>query len=296
MYIPELKYHKPKTIDEAYRLLGTYNNSALLAGGTDLLVEIKQGVRNFDNIISLNDINNLKIIEVTNNNIIIGSCVTHSEIENSDIIKIQLPALAHAVSTIGTHQIRNTASIGGNLCTCASCADSAPILMIYNAELEIGSKVGSRKLKLSDFILGHHVNALKESELLLRIIVPKPNPNFGAHFEKFGLRESASISVASVAVSVSIENDIIAEANVVIGACAPTPMQIPSAMKELVGIDINELKKDSAQLNKVGDVAASEVVPIDDIRGSADYRKNIVKTLTQRAVLKALNNIKTNVV
>ncbi|MFC2131412.1 FAD binding domain-containing protein, partial [Bacteroidota bacterium] len=272
MYIPELKYHKPKTIDEAYRLLGTYNNSALLAGGTDLLVEIKQGVRNFDNIISLNDINDLKIIEVKNDSIIIGSCVTHNEIINSDIIKIHLPALTHAVSTIGTHQIRNTASIGGNLCTCASCADSAPIMMIYNAEMEIGSKVGSRTLKLSDFFMGHHVNALKEGELLLRIIVPKPKPNFGAHYEKFGLRESASISVASVAVSVSIEDDIIKEANIVIGACAPTPMQIPTAMKKLVGIDINELKKGSAQLNKVGDSAASEVKPIDDIRGSADYR------------------------
>jgi len=296
MYIPELKYHKPKTTDEAYRLLGTYNNSALLAGGTDLLVEIKQGVRNFNNIISLNDIIDLKIIELKSDSIIIGSCVTHNELINSDIIKKHLPALAHAVSTIGTHQIRNTASIGGNLCTCASCADSAPILLTYNAELVIGSKVGSRKLKLSDFLMGHHINALKESELLLRIIIPKPNPNFGAHYEKFGLRESASISVASVAVSVSIENDMITEANMVIGACAPTPMKIPSAMKELVGNDINELKKGSTQLNKVGDLAASEVKPIDDIRGSADYRKNIVKTITQRAVLKAIENIKTNLV
>ncbi|MFH1049448.1 MAG: xanthine dehydrogenase family protein subunit M [bacterium] len=292
MFIPELKYYNPKTLEEVYGLLKSEDNSAILAGGTDLLVEMKQGVRTFDNIISLKCIHSLKSIAETDENIIIGSCASHNQIAESKIIKKYLPALANAVLTIGTHQIRNTATIGGNLCTCASCADSAPILMIYNASLEIGSEIGKRLINASDFFIGHHINSLNKGELLLNIIVPKPKNNFGTHFEKFGLRESASISVASVSVSVVVEKDIITDANIVIGACAPTPMKSEKAISVLKNTNIKNLNKDSEVLKQVGSAASSEVLPIDDIRSSAVYRRNIVNVLTQRVLLKAIDKCK----
>ncbi|ROL59988.1 xanthine dehydrogenase family protein subunit M [Bacteroidetes/Chlorobi group bacterium ChocPot_Mid] len=291
MFIPELKYFKPETLDEVYRLLKSKENSAVLAGGTDILVEMKQGIRSLNNIISLNKIISLKNIDTTTDSVIIGSCATHNQIAESNIIKKYLPALANAVLTIGTHQIRNTATIGGNLCTCASCADSAPILIIYDALLEIGSDSGKRIVKATDFFVGHHINALQKGELLLNIIVPKPAEHFGAHFEKFGLRESASISVASVAAGILLENEIIKEANVVIGACAPIPMKSEQAISVLLNRNITDLTKDSELLKEVGEAAAQEVLPIDDIRASAEYRRNIVNVLTQRVVLKALSKI-----
>ena len=292
MYIPDLKYHKPRTMNEVYGLLNSQDKSALLAGGTDILVEMKQGIRTFNNIISLKNIDVLKEIVETNDSIIIGSCATHNQIAKSDIIKKYLPALALAVLTIGTHQIRNTATIGGNLCTCASCADSAPILMIYNASLEIGSESRKRVIAASDFFVGHHINALQKGELLLNIILPKPPKYFGAHFEKFGLRESASISVASVAASVTNENDIITNANIIIGACSPAPMKSDKAISILINSNINDLTKGSLVLKQVGEASASEVLPIDDIRASADYRRNIVNVLTQRVILKAIDKCK----
>jgi len=292
MYIPELKYYKPKTLDEAYKLLKSENKSALLAGGTDILVEMKQGIRSFDNIISLKSIVALREIIETQDTILIGSCATHNQIAESGLVKKYLPALAETVLTIGTHQIRNTATIGGNLCTCASCADSAPILMIYDASLEIGSESGKRIIKASDFFLGHHINALQKGELLLNIIVTKPFDNFGAYFEKYGLRESASISVASVAAGLKIENEIIADANIIIGACAPTPIKSEKAISLLKNSNIKDLIKDSEVLKSIGTAASLEVLPIDDIRASAEYRREIVNVLTQRVVLKALENVK----
>ncbi len=291
MYIPEIKYYKPNTLEEVYRLLHSEEKSALLAGGTDILVEMKQGIRSFENIISLKGLVHLKDITETNDSIIIGSCTTHNQIAESDIIKKYLPALASAVLTIGTHQIRNTATIGGNLCTCASCADSPPILIIYNASLEIGSESGTRMINASEFFIGHHINSLNKGELLLNIIVPKPKNHLGAHFEKFGLRESASISVASVAVSLSLQNDTIVDANIIIGACAPTPMKSEKAISVLKNANIQDIVNESEILKKVGESAATEVLPIDDIRASADYRRNIVNILTQRVILKAVANI-----
>lgn len=291
MYISNFNYHKPKTLIEAYEILGSKEHALAMAGGTDLLVEIKQGIRSMEDLVSLNDIDVLKTIEDDNKNVYIGANNTHNQIQKSEIINKYIPALSNAVSTIGTRQIRNIGTIGGNLCTCASCADSAPILLIYNADVEIGSKNGNKIVKLSDFLLGHHKTALQKGELMIKIIVKKPKSNFGAYYLKYGLREASAISVASVAVGVLIENNIIVDANIVVGACAPTPIKVPNATKKILNQNINELKKGSFALEDIGKTAASEIFPINDIRGSGDYRRDIVNVLTQRTVIKAIKSI-----
>ncbi len=292
MYISDFKYHKPKSLSEAYSILEACTNAAPIAGGSDLLVEIKQGKRNFDDIISLNHINELNIISEDEKNVYIGSTVTFDQISKSKIILANIPALAQAVSTIGTHQVRNTGTVGGNLCTCASCADSAPIMIAYNASVEVGSKIGIKNYDLIDFFVNHHVTILSKSELLTKIIIPKPSSKIGAYFEKFGLRESASISVASVAVVIKFDNDVIHDASIVIGACAPTPVKSVRATKLLIGLKLDEIKKGSEILENVGLAAVRDIFPIDDIRGGADYRKDIVKVLSQKVILKAVQSIK----
>lgn len=292
MYIPDFTFHKPGSVTEACEILNASPNGAPIAGGTDLLVEIKQGLRKFTDIVSLNAIKKLKKISDNDDTVIIGAGVTHNELTESPIILTHFPALAKAATTIGTHQIRNTGTIGGNLCTCASCADTAPILMASDAVLEIKSISGVRFLNLIEFMVFHHETSLKKGEILTKIIIPKPRPNTGSDFNKFGLRSSASISVASVAVNITAENDIISDAHIVIGAASPVPKICPNSERSLINTDINSLLNDGDKLlDKIGEITASEATPIDDIRGSAEYRRDIIKTITKRTILGAVKNI-----
>jgi len=289
MYIQDFTYHKPATLQEACKLLESKNNVAAIAGGTDMLVEIKKGLRHNDNIVSLSGIKELKILEETANDLVIGAAVTHNEIKNSKFIKEKFPALAEAASLIGTDQVRNTATVGGNLCTGASCCDMAPILIASNASAEIFSTNGKRILTLKDFFVFHKETSIVKGELLTKIIVPHLEPGTGVCFKKFGLRDASSISVASSSAFVKVEDDVCADSRIVVGAVAPIPKISEKASKILNGTKVTELLEGSSDLKEVGESAAADSLPLDDIRGTADFRRDIVNVLTQRAVLKAAN-------
>ncbi len=236
----------------------------------------------------------MKQIREDEGNIIIGAAVTHSEIIESDLVNQYFPALALACSMIGSHQIRNTATIGGNLCTCASCADTAPILFAFGASVEIKSSSWSRTILITDFFKGHHYNDLMKGEILTSIIIRKPSfkkGSFAAHYEKFGLRNSAAVSVASVAVSLRVEDEEVVEGCIVVGACAATPIVCLKSIEMLNGTNISQVKEGSEFIKLLGETVAKEIFPIDDIRGSSNYRKDIVRVISGRAVLKALSNI-----
>ncbi|OGU60486.1 MAG: hypothetical protein A2X64_08475 [Ignavibacteria bacterium GWF2_33_9] len=260
-----------------------------MAGGTDLLVEMKMG-RKLENVVSLNMVSELNEISEDTDFVFIGPTVTFRQIQDSPIIQKYIPHLIDTVSKIGSPQIRNTGTVGGNVCTCASCSDSAPTLIAYNSEVEISSSTGIRRINLTDLQLFHRKTSISKREVLSKIIIPKPKPNFTANFQKFGLRESASISVGSVAVGLWIENSQIADANIVVGACAPTPIKCNSAMQLIINAKLSDLQKDSILLNEIAEATASDTNPIDDIRGSADYRKDIIKTITKRAILNSIND------
>ena len=294
MYLPDFNFHKPDNLADAFDLLDSKENVAPIAGGTDLLVEIKKGIRQFDNIVSLNNIDELKQIYEDENNIIIGGGVTHEQIISSYLINKYIPALAQTCRTIGSHQIRNTATIGGNLCTCASCADTAPILITFAASVEISSSLGKRTILVTEFFKGHHFNDLLKGEILTNIIIPKPKSdkgNFVAHYEKFGLRNTASISVASVAVSLVVKDNKIIKNHIVVGASAATPIECPKSVEMLNGTKLSELVEESEFIKNLGESVAKEIFPIDDIRGSGNYRKDIVRAISGRAVIKALANM-----
>ncbi len=291
MIIPDFKYHRPETLDEACRLLDESPNGAAIAGGTDLLVEIKQGLRQHDDIVSLSKIDGLRNITEDEENIYIGACVTHHELTGSEIIQRNIPALADAAMAIGNRQVRNVGTIGGNLCTCASCADTGPVLLAYRAVTKIAGPNGTRQMPLSDFFIFHHKSILEKSELLTKIIIKKTGGNTGGSFIKFGLRQAVTISVASAAARITIEDGKCTDACIVTGAVAPTPMISPKAGKSLIGKSMDELSEGSSAIDEAGQLAADESVPIDDIRGTAEYRKDIAKELTIRAIIKALERI-----
>ena len=287
MYLQDFTYHKPATLQEACKLLESKKNAAAIAGGTDILVEIKKGLRHNDNIVSLSGIKELKILEESGNQLVIGAAVTHNEIKNSKFIKEKFPALTEAASLIGTDQVRNTATVGGNLCTGASCCDMAPVLIASNASVEIVSTNGKRIVALKDFFVFHKETSIGKGEIMTKIIIPLPDKNTGVGFEKFGLREAASISVASASAFVKVEDGVCVDSRIVVGAVAPIPKIIKKASKVLNGAKVTELLEGSSILKEVGEAAAADSLPLDDIRGSADFRKDIVNVLTQRAVIKA---------
>jgi CO/xanthine dehydrogenase FAD-binding subunit len=295
LYLKDFTYHKPQTLTEACRILEQCNNGAPIAGGTDILVELKKGLRQNEDVVSLMDIKELKTINETRSELIIGACATHNEVLKSSLVKKIIPALSEAASKIGTHQIRNTGTIGGNLCTGASCCDMAPILIALNASVEIVNSSLKRVVSLKDFFIFHKETSLKKGELMTKIIVPLPQSNVGTSFEKFGLRETASISVASVSVSIISDGNNCTDSCIVIGAVAPTPRISKKGSEVLNGKKIEALTKDSALLKLIGETVVKDSLPVDDLRGSAEFRRQLVNVLTQRAVVKAakrsINNL-----
>jgi len=284
LYLNDFIYHKPKTLEEACRLLEQCKNGTPIAGGTDVLVEIKKGLRHNDEIVSLKEIDELKLVSQDKSNLYIGAGVTHNQVKHSQLIKDKFPALIDAASYIGTEQIRNTATVGGNLCTGASCCDMAPVLIAYDAIVEIASSSKKRTVSLKDFFIHHKETSLAKGEIMTKVIVPVPSQGVGVSFLKFGLREAASISVASVSVRLSSDGDICADSCVVIGAVAPTPRISLNAIEIINGKKVNEFINNSLMLKSIGEAAVKDALPIDDLRGSAEYRRNLVNSLTQRAI------------
>lgn len=291
MYLPDFNFHQPVTIQDALNLLAQRSNAAPMAGGTDLLVEMKKGLRMHDDIVSLAKIPELKHIADDEQNIFIGPCSTHSEVIASGLIGEILPALVEAASKIGSDQIRNTGTIGGNICTAASCCDTAPVLLAMNASVEIADSGSKRVVPLSDFFTFNKKTILRSGELITRFIIPKPKSGTGACYEKFGLREAGSISVVSVAAALRIEDDTITHASIVIGAVAPTPKISEQANEILIGKKIQDLSEGSPLMEEAGAAAVRDSIPIDDIRGGAQYRRDVLKVLVKRAILRVIGGV-----
>ncbi len=288
MYIPDFTYHKPASIEDACRILAGSADAAPLAGGTDLLVEMKQGGRRHRDIVSLRAIAPLRAVVLTPEAIVIGAGATHNQVRDSAAVREAFPSIAMAAATIGTDQIRNVGTLGGNLCTGASCSDMAPVLLALDAEVEIAGPGATRRVPIREFFVAHRATRLARGEIMTSVIVRRPPAPMASWYEKFGLRAAASISVASVAVALTLAGDRCLGARVVIGAVAPTPRISDGASAALAGQPLAAMTTGSPLLARAGDAAAADSAPIDDIRGTADYRRSLIRVLTERAVLRAL--------
>lgn len=288
MYLPEFNYHQPSSLKDALAILSGSGNAALMAGGTDLLVEMKKGLRRHSDLVSLVRIPELRDIRTDEHNIYVGSGVTHNTIIANDSIGEILPVLVEAVSKIGSEQVRNIGTIGGNLCTAASCCDTAPVLLSLDASVEIMNHEGVRTIPLKDFFVFNKKTVLVKGDILTKIIIPRPAAGTGAAYEKFGLREAGAIAVVSVAVFIELKEHVVANASVVIGAVAPTPRISGNASAALLGKDISELLDNPVLIEAAGNAAVTDSIPIDDIRGGAQYRRDVLKVLTVRAAKTAI--------
>lgn len=281
MLLPKFEYHEPLTVDEACRIMGELGRSAkLLAGGTDLIVNMKKKVLSPSHVVSLSGIADLKELDSANGTVKIGACLTASEIAQSETILKSFSALSKGAGSLGSPLIRNLATIAGNLASARPAADFPPALLAYDGQVVLVKSSGERIVPLADFFKGPGQTVMEPDELLTQIILPKPPAGSGAGFIKLGVRKTLEISLTNVAAYLALDQDgSIKTARVFLGSVAPTPLRSPSAEKVLTGERPAE-----ALFEKAGEAAAGDSKPIDDFRASAEYKKAMVAVLTKRAL------------
>lgn len=279
-------YVAPRSLDEAYAALDGGKKTAFLAGGTDIIVQLREGRRSADQVLDLKHIPELMHLGwAADGSLEIGAAVPCATLYNDAEISQKLPGLVDAASLIGGIQIQSRASLGGNICNAGPAADSAPSLIALGAILKIGSKTGTRELPVEQFFLGPSRNALQPGELLVQIRIPAQPANSGAFFLRFIPRNEMDIAVcnAGVRLQLNAAGDRIEAARVSIGASAPTPLFVTAAADALVGqAPTNEA------FTRAGEAAAAATSPIDDMRGGIAQRRHLAKVLTIRALEGAL--------
>jgi carbon-monoxide dehydrogenase medium subunit len=282
MSLLDIKLHKPRTIAEALRLFGEMEGARFLAGGTDLLVDIKQGLVDAENLISLRHIEDLNGIKKIRGRINIGALVTPREIISSDLVCSFVPSLADAARSMASEHIRSMATIGGNIVSAVPSADLPPALIASQAVVRMDCGK-SRETKLSDFFLGPRKTVCEQGEILTSVLIPILPAQSGVSYQKLGLREANALAVVGVAARLTLDQGRIKKAAIVLGAVAPTPEMATSASEMLIGkTPSDSLFREAALL------ARGEGKPISDIRGSVWYRKNMIQILTRRALDEAL--------
>jgi CO/xanthine dehydrogenase FAD-binding subunit len=273
------RYAKPTTVDEALALLdeGTWR---ILAGGTDFYPA--QGAKPFrDNVLDINGLTALRRIEETDSHFVIGARTTWT-----DLIRHPMPAcfdaLKQAAREIGSPQIQNVASLAGNLCNASPAADGVPALLILDAEVELRSAAAARRLSLQDFILGNRRIALRPGEMVTAIRVPKTSSLGTSAFVKLGARRYLVISIAMAAARLVVANGKVAAAAVAVGSCSAVAKRLAGVEAALCG-----LPADPGLAAAILGAPMDELSPIDDVRGSAEYRMHAVREIVARAVLNA---------
>ena len=290
MLLPKFDYLDPSSLDECCQMLAEYGETAMLiAGGTDVMVNMKKGTLEPSQLISIAGIEELKQIDKANGDIHIGAGVTVSDITETEELRQKLSALVAGAENLGTPLIRNLATIGGNVGSARPAADIPPNLMAYDAQLLLKSATGDRTIPINDFFKGPGLTVKKPDEILVKIIVGIPSPMTGAGYAHLGVRKAADCNIVNVAGYLSMEDstEVINLARIVMGCVGPTPRRAPSAESILIG------QKSSDEIFKqAGEAAIKDADPIDDSRGSAEYKKAMVAVLTKRALQIAYDKAK----
>jgi carbon-monoxide dehydrogenase medium subunit len=291
MSLPNFQYLLPSTDDELKSMLAEHGEKAkILSGGTDLLIRMKERLDQPDCVIDISALKTLKRIEYEEGKgLTIGAATNIRELEFSKIIGKKYHALSKAAEAIGSPQVREMGTVGGNICNASPAADTPPALIAFGASVNLISSRGQREMLLEDFILGNRVTAIEEDEFLEQIRLEEPWLNSGSSYLYMGLRGAMEIDMVSVAVNLALDaaNDKVSHVRIVMGAVAPTPLRARGAEKILLG----RIPEENV-LREAAEACAAESKPIDDFRASAAYRREVLKVLTLRALNEALAAIK----
>ncbi len=284
----------PTTAEQAIELYGRHSETAkFMAGGTDVIVKVKEGWMEPDYLISLNkveDMGELYKNEATKE-LSIGATVTHATLEKSLMIQNEYPIIYDAVSNIGSLQVRNVGTIGGNLINAVPSADGAIPLIALDGVALLHGPDGERSVEVKDLFIEPYKTILKKGEILKKITIPPQEANTGSAYIKFGRRAAMELPLIGIGVLLTLEDDgqTCKKARIVLGVAAPTPMRAFDAEKLLTGKKITE-----DLLSKAGQIAADESKVRDSVRGKAWHRKEMVRVQVRRMGLKCLDIIKNN--
>ncbi|HBE45624.1 MAG TPA: xanthine dehydrogenase family protein subunit M [Deltaproteobacteria bacterium] len=282
LLLPKFDYYEPKELTEACRLLSeTGSKAKIIAGGTDILVNMKKGLISPKVLVSLGRISRLSEVERMNKSITIGSHLIIAKLAEFDLIRKRFSILASAAKVLGSPLVRNRATIGGNIVTARPAADLPPVLMALGAKVKLKSRRSEREVALDDFFIGPGATVIKPDEILTRVIIPETPSYTGGHYIKLGHRKALEIAIVAVASKITLNkpDGVIKDAKIVLSAVAPKAVHAKSAEEVLIG------EKPSAKLfEEAASLAMNDCKPITDIRGGVDYRQAMVEILTRRTL------------
>lgn len=279
-----LDYFKPQSLEELWDIKKIVTEAGFIAGGTDVLVQIKDGEFNPPALISLRSIPGLNQVEI-NSETRIGTTVTIHQLCHHSSLGLDFPVLIDACKSLGSVQIRNSATIGGNLCNCSPAADMALPLLVLDAKLRLQTHNSSRDMPIHEFFLGPGKSCLSSDEILTDILLDRPDKNSRSVFLKKG-RVKMDLAIASVAVRLEIEGKNCRKARIAAGSVAPVPLRLLDVEQLIEGKPLNSSIISEAQKN-----AKASVEPITDVRASKEYRREIIGIYVKRALEKILEEI-----
>ena len=273
-------YECPATIEDAVAAMGAVGARAL-AGGTDLIPQLREGRRQADRIVDLKRIPELTAISaLTDGDVVLGAAVSATAIARHAAVAVSYPAVAQSARLIGSVQVQNRASLGGNICNAAPSADGVPALLCHQARVRIAGPTGRREEPLEALFRGPGQTTLAPDEILISIVLPPPAPRSAAKYLRFTPRREMDIAIAGAGTWLRLDAaGAIAEARIVLASVGPTPLRAVSAEQRLQGE-----RPTRGLLDAAGRLAADDARPISDTRGSADYRRSLIAVLTARAL------------
>ncbi len=288
MALPVFDYVKVASLEEASRLMAEKGNQAvLMAGGTDVILLIHGKAIPADTVVDIKDIPGMSEIKyVEGEGMEIGALVKLYDIQNSDVVKEKMPALSDASRYVASPQIRRKGTMVGNICNASPSADTASILLAMNAVVKVYNVNGEREIPIDEFFKGVKKTALVPGDVVTGIFVPELKKGEGSAYFKHSVRKAMDLAIVGVGAKLTMDGNKVADVRIGLGGVAVTPLRAKNAEAILKG---NELTDEL--LEKAAVAASEECSPISDVRASAEYRKDMIRVYTKRAVKKAIETM-----
>lgn len=267
----------PKSLDDALSLLAEHDDTTVIAGGTDLMVYVQARMQRPTSIINIWGLDALRGVARDGDDLVIGALTTFSSIIDSPLVQAGSPSLVDAAKTVGARQIQNRATLGGNIANASPAADSPPALLAADAQLDLVSQSGTRRVALRDFFRGYKDMDLRAGELIAAVRLPMLKANQRDWFVKVGTRRAQSISKVVMAGRATLDGGFITAAALSVGSVAATTIRLPNTEAVLTGAQLGPETEAAARV-----AAAAEVTPIDDIRSTRDYRAAVSGNMAAR--------------
>lgn len=290
MALPNFDYIAVKSLEEAANLAKEKGaKCVLMAGGTDVILLLKENVlKDVDTVIDIKNVPDLKQLDYEEGKgVTIGALTKLYAIQNSEMIKEQMPAVADAAHYVASAQVRRKGTMVGNICNASPSADTAPILLAMNASVKTYDADGGREIPVNEFFKGVKKTVLEKGEIVTQIMIPELKSGEGSAYFKHSVRKAMDLAIVGVAAWVKMDGNKVADCRIAMGGVGITPLRAPKAEQLLIGSEITE-----ELLEKVGTQASEECSPISDVRASKEYRTDMIRVYTKRAIKKAVETMK----